>query len=95
MPSFKDIAISLDGIDHELVPLGFWRSKVGFWSLAQGGASGFADVLVKESGVLLLPAANYDYYHDYVRLGFGRKTFQEALVAFENFLIKNKPNLYH
>ena len=74
---------------------GFLEVKGWLLELGTGGASGFADVLVKESGVLLLPAANYDYYHDYVRLGFGRKTFQEALAAFENFLIKNKPNLYH
>ena len=69
----------------------FMEIKGWLKELGTGGAEGFSNVLVKTAGVLLAPASNFDYHHDYVRLGFGRKSFPDALLAFEDFITKNKP----
>lgn len=50
----------------------------------------FCDKLVKEKGVLLLPANIYNFDEQYFRIGFGRKNFKESLMKFEEFLIENK-----
>ena len=49
----------------------------------------FCDKLVKEKGVLLLPANIYDYEGQYFRMGFGRNNFETSLNMFEQFLIEN------
>ncbi len=49
----------------------------------------FCDKLVKEKGVLLLPANIYDFEGQYFRMGFGRKNFKTSLKMFEQFLIEN------
>lgn len=48
----------------------------------------FADRLLKEKSVLILPGGIYDY-SGYFRIGFGRKTIQEGLEQFEAFVLKN------
>ena len=48
----------------------------------------FADRLLKEQSVLILPGGIYDY-PGYFRIGFGRKTIQEALEKFEVFIMEN------
>jgi aspartate/methionine/tyrosine aminotransferase len=47
----------------------------------------FYDRLVKEAGVLLLPASVYDMPNNYFRIGFGRRNMPEALERFEKFLL--------
>lgn len=61
------------------------------WKRPQGGCVGFVHYkgtksvdsfcasLVKDCGVLLLPASVYDYPTQHFRIGFGRKTMPEAL----------------
>lgn len=51
----------------------------------------FADRLLKEKSVLILPGSIYDY-PGYFRVGFGRKTIQEGLEQFEAFVLKNMIN---
>ena len=46
----------------------------------------FCDALVKEKGVLLLPAPIYSYPGQYFRMGLGRKNFAESLAKFEEYL---------
>jgi len=48
----------------------------------------FAEQVLKQQGVLLLPGGIYDY-PGYFRIGFGRKKMPEALEQFEKFVIKN------
>lgn len=64
------------------------------WHRPKGGCIGFvkvsdqypvdqlAEELVKEVGVLILPARVYDYPGNYFRIGFGRKGMPEALTRF-------------
>ncbi|MCP5322718.1 MAG: aminotransferase class I/II-fold pyridoxal phosphate-dependent enzyme [Candidatus Paracaedibacteraceae bacterium] len=71
------------------------------WVRPQGGCVGFVEYkstesvdhfsarLVKEKGVLLLPASNYDYNKNYFRIGFGRKNMPEALHRLEEFIQSN------
>ncbi|KAJ3333269.1 hypothetical protein HDU76_009927 [Blyttiomyces sp. JEL0837] len=50
-----------------------------------------ADILVRETGVLLLPGSNYgDDWVDFFRLGFGRENFAEALQVFDEWLCTRK-----
>ena len=48
----------------------------------------FANKVMKQKGVLLLPGDVYDY-KGYFRVGFGRKNMPEALVKFEEFVQEN------
>lgn len=48
----------------------------------------FAEQVLKQQGVLLLPGGIYDY-PGYFRIGFGRKKIPEALKQFEKFVVKN------
>lgn len=48
----------------------------------------FAERLLKEQSVLLLPGGIYDY-PGYFRIGFGRKNIPEALDQFEDYVLKN------
>ena len=68
------------------------------WIRPQGGCVGFVkyhsdepvddfcDRLVKQRGVLLMPASIYDTPTNHFRIGFGRKTMPKALKEFELFL---------
>lgn len=47
----------------------------------------FAEQVLKQQGVLILPGGIYDY-PGYFRIGFGRKKMPEALEQFENFVSK-------
>ena len=50
----------------------------------------FCEDLVQKSGVLLLPAEIYSYSGPFFRMGYGRKSFQECLNRFEQYLIEQK-----
>lgn len=70
------------------------------WVKPQGGCVGFVkykgaesvdafcDRLVKESGVLLMPASIYSHESNHFRIGFGRKNMPESLERFKEFLKK-------
>ena len=68
------------------------------WQRPQGGCVGFVQykgaesidefcaTLIKESGVLLLPASVYDYPGKHFRIGYGRKNMPEALEKLKVFI---------
>jgi aspartate/methionine/tyrosine aminotransferase len=76
-------------------------SNIFSWIRPQGGCVGyvkyhgsksidlFCDELVKQKGVLLLPASTYSHNSQHFRIGFGRKNMPEALAKFEEFINKN------
>ncbi len=49
----------------------------------------FAEKLVKETGIMLLPAETFEYGTSHARIGFGRENFPEVLRIFEGYLVKN------
>lgn len=51
----------------------------------------FAQKVIKEKKVLLLPGELYEY-PGYFRVGFGRKHMPKSLEKFEEFIMKNYPN---
>jgi len=46
----------------------------------------FAERLVKETGIMLLPAEAFEYGNTHVRIGFGRKNMPEVLDLFEAYI---------
>ena len=50
-------------------------------------ARAFSDQLVKEAGIMTLPAEMFDYEGKYIRVGFGRQDFSEALNALDQYLL--------
>jgi aspartate/methionine/tyrosine aminotransferase len=50
----------------------------------------FCDDLVQKSGVLLLPATQYGFNGQYFRMGYGRRSFEQSLKIFEEYLIGRK-----
>lgn len=65
-------------------PVGFLKMKI------EEPIEDFCDTLVKEKGVLLLPANIYFFKGNYFRMGFGRNNFATSLKKFEEFLIDKK-----
>lgn len=47
----------------------------------------FAEELVADTGVLIMPASVFDLSGRYFRIGFGRKNLPEVLDRFENYLV--------
>ena len=66
----------------------FVRLKQPLLEIGGGTACGVADVIRQEAEVLLVPGAMYDYSDEYVRIGFGRTNFKEALEALDHVLDK-------
>ena len=68
------------------------------WVRPQGGCIGFvkykgqesievfSERLIKEKGVLVMPASVYDHESNNFRIGFGQKNMPEALAKLEEFL---------
>ena len=65
-------------------PIAFHRIKL------DQPVEAFCEDLVQKSGVLLLPAGMYDYDGQFFRMGYGRKSFEENLNVFEQYLIDQK-----
>lgn len=53
----------------------------------------FAEKLVKETGIMLLPSETFHYDSSHARIGFGRENFEEVLEVFNKYLMKIKNNL--
>lgn len=91
------IAANLEQLD------GFFARRADrfAWSRPQAGpiafprllggrdAEAFCGRLVQEAGVLLLPAACYDFGTFHFRIGFGRRNLPEALTRLEEWLAVN------
>lgn len=70
-----------------------------YWNRPPAGTIGFPRLLlerdaaelcediVREAGVLLLPASLFDYGSEHVRVGFGRENMEEALLALEKYIV--------
>ncbi len=67
-----------------------WRrplaGSVALVGLHVPSATTYCHALAKEAGVLLLPSSCLGYGDRYVRMGFGRANFSEALAHYERFL---------
>ncbi len=48
----------------------------------------FSNKMVEEAGIMTVPAEMFEYVGKYIRIGFGRKNFSEALVEFDVYLNK-------
>jgi aspartate/methionine/tyrosine aminotransferase len=62
----------------------FVRLKIKGTSLA------YADKLVEESGIMLLPAETFEYGTKHVRIGFGRANFEEILSVWEKYKLMER-----
>ncbi len=52
----------------------------------EGSSLDFSNKLVKEAGIMTLPAEIFEFPGKFIRIGFGRKNFSEALEKFEEYL---------
>ncbi len=50
-------------------------------------ASEFCRDVIERAGVLLVPGSMFDYGSDHVRIGFARRNLDEALQAFEKYVV--------
>ena len=46
----------------------------------------FIEILVKETGILIMPGSVFDFPGNFFRIGFGRKNLPQILKLFERFL---------
>ena len=46
----------------------------------------FAEKVVKDTGIMLLPSETFEFGNKHIRIGFGRKNMNEVLGIFENYL---------
>jgi aspartate/methionine/tyrosine aminotransferase len=53
-------------------------------------AMDFAEKLVKDTGIMLLPSETFEYGSSYARIGFGRENMGKALELLEAYLIDRK-----
>jgi aspartate/methionine/tyrosine aminotransferase len=60
--------------------------SVCFPRLLHGDADAFADALVRDEGVLVMPGSQFEYAPAYFRVGFGRRDMPEALERLERFI---------
>lgn len=65
-------------------PIAFHEIKIG------QPIDEFCDDLVRKSGVLLLPANQYGFKGQYFRMGYGRRSFEQSLDVFEQYLVGRK-----
>ena len=59
---------------------------IAFPRLRAGNVDAFANSLVQEASVLLLPGSVFDEGNKHFRIGFGRRNFPEALAQLRQFL---------
>lgn len=52
----------------------------------QNSALEFSNRLVEKTGIMTVPAEMFEYDGQYIRIGFGRKSFPEILELFDNYL---------
>lgn len=53
-------------------------------------AMDFAENLVKETGIMLLPSETFEYGSRHARIGFGRKNMREALAGLDGYLMRKQ-----
>jgi aspartate/methionine/tyrosine aminotransferase len=55
----------------------------------KGTAMDFAERLVQDTGIMLLPSETFEYGSKHARIGFGREKLSEILEVLEAYLYKN------
>lgn len=60
--------------------------SVCFPRLLAGSADAFADALVREQGVLLMPGSQFEFPGEHFRVGLGRRGMPQALERLERFV---------
>jgi aspartate/methionine/tyrosine aminotransferase len=50
----------------------------------------FAERLVRDTGIMLLPAETFEYGHEHARIGFGRTNFPEILKLFGRYIVSTQ-----
>lgn len=53
----------------------------------------FANTLVRETGIMLLPSEAFEFGSSHARIGFGRKNMREALEVLDSYLTSKKKSL--
>ncbi len=69
------------------------RPKAGtttFPEFLKGDALAFCDKMVEKSGVMLIPGIFFDLPGQYMRFGYGRSNFPEALGQLKNYILEHK-----
>jgi len=56
----------------------------------KGTAMDFAEKLVRNTGIMLLPSETFEYGHKHTRIGFGRENMPVVLEVLETYLQKDK-----
>ena len=46
----------------------------------------FAEKLVRDTGIMILPSETFDFGSKHTRIGFGRENFAEILGVFEQYI---------
>ena len=62
-----------------------WLTKLG-----SGGATGFAEALLENKGLLMAPGYLFSVEGDYLRLGFGRQNFIDMAKILRDFVVETK-----
>ena len=91
----KNISIFEEFIEKQNVMTGFIPPKAGSTSFVQlninGSSLQFSNQLVKETGIMTVPAEMFEYEGKYIRVGFGRANFPEILEVLDRYLKRIKP----
>jgi aspartate/methionine/tyrosine aminotransferase len=93
IPNIKKIATNLNLFRHfqERNPdlLDFYYPKAGSTAFIklnlQESTLAYAEKLVENTGIMLLPAETFDYGSSHVRIGFGRDNFPQILLEWEKY----------
>ncbi|WP_339895975.1 aminotransferase class I/II-fold pyridoxal phosphate-dependent enzyme [uncultured Algibacter sp.] len=91
----KNIFIFNEFVKKQEVITSFTPPKAGSTSFIQlninSSSLQFSSQLVKETGIMTVPAEMFEYEGEYIRVGFGRANFPEILEVFDGYLKEMKP----
>lgn len=59
---------------------------VAFGGLREGSAAAFCQIVVRQSGALLVPSTLFDFGDSHIRWGLGRRNFQKGLSVLDAYL---------
>jgi len=86
----KNISLFRDFVDINPLFSSFIAPTAGSTSFIglniQESSLDFSNKLVKEAGIMTVPAEMFEYPGKYIRVGFGRENLAETLESFQNYL---------
>lgn len=62
--------------------------STAFVKINRPNALDYSEMLVKETGIMLVPSEMFEYGNHHLRIGFGRENMPEVLEVWENWLKK-------